>query len=60
MGLPKLFSTVIPVLPLLPYFVTGFTDAEGCFTCTVTRSTSTKSGWHVQTHFVIGLNEKDH
>ena len=28
-----------------PWFITGFTDAEGCFTCSILKSSGYKLGW---------------
>ena len=44
---------------LNPWFVTGFTDAEGCFLVSIVRSNKTKVGWRVQIMFKIGLHRKD-
>jgi LAGLIDADG endonuclease len=44
---------------LNPWFVTGFTDAEGSFNVSVSRSSSTKIGWRVQMRFIIELHKKD-
>lgn len=43
-----------------PWFITGFTDAEGCFTLNVTRNKEYKTGWYIQAIFQIGLHQKDH
>lgn len=42
-----------------PWFITGFTDAEGCFTCSVLKSSSYKYGWEIQLNFQIKLHVKD-
>lgn len=42
-----------------PYFVTGFTDAEGCFYVGVVKSKRVKIGWEVQPEFKIELHKKD-
>ena len=42
-----------------PWFVTGFTDGEGCFFVSITENTNFKVGWKVQLFFQIGLHEKD-
>ena len=47
-------------LKLNPWFVTGFTDAEGCFYVTVTKDDDYKQGWVVKSFFEIGLKEKDY
>jgi len=42
-----------------PWYITGITDAEGCFNVTVTRSSSTRIGWRVQLRYIIELHVKD-
>ncbi len=43
-----------------PWFVTGFTDGEGCFTCSILKSSSYKIGWEVQLTFQIKLHVRDY
>ena len=43
-----------------PWFITGFTDGEGCFSCSVLKSSSYKIGWEVQLNFQIKLHVKDY
>ena len=45
--------------PLDPFFVTGFSDAEGCFYVTVTKNKSSKLGWTVQPAYSIELHKRD-
>lgn len=45
--------------PLDPWYVTGFTDAEGCFNILIAKSPSTSIGWRVQARFIIELHIKD-
>jgi len=54
-------STVVPSLPsrLDPFFVTGFTDAEGSFILSINKSTRYKVGWSVVACYQIVLNIKD-
>lgn len=42
-----------------PFFITGFTDAEGSFILSVRSSDRYTSKWKVQYAFSIGLHEKD-
>ena len=44
---------------LNPYFVTGFTDGEGCFHISIIKNKKLKLGWQVRLSFEINLNEKD-
>jgi hypothetical protein len=47
-------------LPKLnPWFITGFTDAEGCFSITVTPDARSKLKWRVSPLFIINLHKKD-
>lgn len=42
-----------------PWFITGFTDAEGCFYIGITKSTKVKTKWGIQPSFKIELHKKD-
>ena len=42
-----------------PWFLTGFTDGEGCFNITISKDSRQKIGWRVKFSFQIGLSEKD-
>jgi hypothetical protein len=42
-----------------PWFITGFVDGEGCFSCSVLKSKSYKFGWEIQPNFQIRLHIKD-
>lgn len=44
---------------LNPWFVTGFTDAEGCFYVGIVKSNRVKINWEVQPEFKIELHKKD-
>ena len=44
---------------LSPNFVTGFTDAEGCFSIKISKSKTHSLGWKVEAIFSIMLHEKD-
>ena len=44
---------------LAPWFVTGITDAEGCFGLYIYKSTTHKTGWVARLIFQISLHEKD-
>jgi len=44
---------------LNPWFVTGFTDAEGSFNVSVAKHASSTLGWRVQARFIIELHSKD-
>jgi hypothetical protein len=50
----------IDKLQIDPWFITGFTDGEGCFSCSVLKSSSYKFGWEVQLNFQIKLHVKDY
>ncbi len=41
------------------WFITGFTDAEGMFSISIRKSSSTRLGWSVHLSFQIGLHKKD-
>lgn len=42
-----------------PWFVTGLTDAEGCFQVRINKSTGHRLGWQVRVVFSIELHRKD-
>ena len=42
-----------------PKFLTGFTDAEGSFVLSITKSDNVKSGWVIKPRFSISLHKKD-
>nr|AWL21282.1 LAGLIDADG endonuclease [Gamarada debralockiae] len=44
---------------LNPYWVTGFVDAEGCFSLNMTENKSYKIGWRNQAFFKITLHIRD-
>ena len=41
------------------WFLTGFSDAEGCFVISVLQNKELKIGWVVKLKFKIGLHKKD-
>lgn len=43
----------------LPWFVTGLTDAEGCFTLIARKSPRSNTGWKIEANFIINLHKKD-
>jgi len=42
-----------------PWFISGFTDAEGCFLIIVRKSPTRKLGWNLEANFIINLHKKD-
>lgn len=53
-------STVIKSFQKLdPWFVSGFTDGEGCFGLYIYTNTASKIGWYVFLDFKITLHKKD-
>ena len=50
---------MIDNLQIDPWFITGFTDGEGCFTCSVLKSHFYRLGWEVQLTFQIKLHVRD-
>lgn len=44
---------------LSPWFITGFTDAEGSFIASIRRNSNQKIGWRVEPRFSISLHVKD-
>jgi len=44
---------------LNPWFVTGFTDAEGCFSISIKPDAKLKLKWRASPLFIIKLHIKD-
>ena len=44
---------------LEPWFITGFTDAEGCFLIIVRKSLKSKLGWQIEANFTINIHTRD-
>ena len=55
----RLYSTLATCLALNPYFVTGFTDAEGSFIVTIRKRPKSKLGWGIEAVYTIVLHLKD-
>jgi len=51
--------TSVTFKPLEPWFVTGFTDGEGCFWINVYKDDTYKTGWRVKLFYQIDLHRKD-
>jgi len=56
------FSTISRVIEpkLNPWFVTGFTDAEGTFTVVIVKDNKGKTGWRVLPKYQICLHTRDY
>jgi hypothetical protein len=44
---------------LNPWYITGFTDAEGCFSISIAKSKKNKTGWQINASFSLHLHSKD-
>ena len=57
----KLFSTLNtkPETGINPWFLTGFADAEGCFSIKIQQNAKLKMKWRVRPVFSITLHIKD-
>lgn len=42
-----------------PWFITGFTDGEGCFRINILKDNKNRTGWLIQPLFQIDLHERD-
>jgi len=42
-----------------PWFLSGFTDAEGCFILGIVKNNELKEGWVIRPRFQINLHKKD-
>jgi len=57
-GAPKI-SQNPDLIRDIPQFITGFTDAEGCFNISIFKDSTFKFGWRVKLTFIISLHSKD-
>lgn len=59
----QLYSTVSNLdnskLPLDPWFISGFSDAEGCFLVLIRKSQKNLLGWQLEVNFTINLHVRD-
>ena len=59
----QLYSTVSNLdnskLPLYPWFISGFSDAEGCFLVLIRKSSKNLLGWQLEVNFTINLHVRD-
>jgi len=46
-------------LTLEPLFISGFTDAEGCFLVIIRKSPKSLLGWQIEVNFTINLHVRD-
>lgn len=46
-------------IKLNPFYVTGFTDAEGSFIISLSKRSYSRIGWSVRAHFQIVINSRD-
>ncbi len=55
------FSTLYSLqnVQLNPYWVTGFTDADGTFTIVIDKTIKRTLGWRIQSKFQISLHFRD-
>ena len=44
---------------LKPWWITGFTDGEGCFSISIVWNKACKSGWEIKLSFSFSLHKKD-
>jgi hypothetical protein len=44
---------------LSPWFITGFSDGEGCFGLTISQSKRHSIGWNLSAYFAINIHVKD-
>ena len=44
---------------VLPWFVTGFADAEGCFMVAIRKAPRQTLGWGIEANFIINLHKRD-
>ena len=47
------------ILPLDPWFISGFSDAEGCFLVLIRKAPKNLLGWQLEVNFTINLHARD-
>lgn len=52
-------DNTVSKLSLEPWFISGFSDAEGCFLVIVRKSPKSKLGWQIEVNFTINLHVRD-
>lgn len=54
-------ASLLTIIPskLHPWFITGFADAEACFTVVFQKNPKVKNGYSISLRFKIGLHKKD-
>lgn len=55
----KFFASTTITTDMNPWFITGFSDAEGCFTIKTQPNLKLKTKWRIRPVFSITLNKKD-
>lgn len=55
----SLASSHTETTTLSPWFISGFSDAEGCFSILIQHNVKYKTNWRVKAIFSIGLHKKD-
>ena len=58
-GVKRSYTNINALLSMSPWFFTGFTDGEGCFTVSITKNQNLKVGWRVKLVFNIELHKRD-
>ena len=61
LGIKKYSAPCVGPKPsnLSPWFITGFTDAEGCFSISIYKDPTRSIGWRVTAEFLIGIHKRD-
>jgi len=59
LNIRRLTTISIPYSQMNPWFLTGFSDAEGSFSILVQHNTQYKTNWRIKAIFAIGLHKKD-
>jgi hypothetical protein len=58
----EVYSLILPVVSIVslnPNFITGFSDAEGCFYIQISKDNRCQTGYQVIASFTIGLDKRD-
>ena len=58
----EVYSLILPVVSIVslnPNFITGFSDADGCFYIQISKDNRCQTGYQVIASFTIGLDKRD-
>lgn len=55
----SIFDSNNYLLGINPWLITGFTDAEGCFTCSIVKNRTSRFGYSLNLAFQVESHTRD-